>query len=347
MATIGISGPSSYVHVGLQFYHHWADANTALGGGDKIVLAGFLAKSTTPVTRAAFKEWYDLLIAERTLVSTKLVDWDLARGALEDIKSALIVRAVQFHKAVRGNAPGSRYERALVALAQVDDTQSVFTDAMLRIRQVWTAMNADTLLGMALPVTLEGDFSLANFLTLLNGIPGANPNDPPQVPGLQHRYEAVTDLEGELKLAREMRNDLQDRLYEMMKAYRSVLPQKFPEGHAILDSMPALTPPQGSPPPSVQIVVTFDVGAQKAKIVVQGSVPAGVSELEVRGVPGLEYSVEDENDLGTIPLGGPLEFLSNTFHQAPGQSGTYRVYTKNGEGREAGSNTGSATRPGV
>ena len=345
MATIGISGPSSYVQVGLQFFNHWADANTALGGGDRIVLAGFLAKSTSPITRAAFKGWYDEVLAERTLVSTKLVDLDLARGALEDIKSALVLRAGQFHKAVRGNAPGSRYERSLAALAQIDDTQSVFTDAMLRIRQVWTALNADTSLGLALPVTLEGNFPLEGFLQLFNGVPGAQPNDPPQVPGLRHRYEALTDLEGEVKLAREMRNDLQDRLYEMMKAYRSVLPQKFLEGHAILESMPVLTSPQGSPPAAVQVVVTFDTVSQKAKIVVQGAVPAGVSELEVRGVPGLAYSVEDEEDLGSIPLGGPLEFLTDTFHQAPGQSGTYRVYTKNSEGRESGSNTGSATRP--
>ncbi len=345
MATIGISGPSSYVQVGLQFFEHWDDANVALGGGDKIVLAGYLAKSSSPITRLAFKGWYDALIADRTQVSSKLVLLDLARGSLEDIKSALIVRAAQFHKIVRGNAAGTRYERTLAALAQMDDPPAVFTSAMKRIEEVWTALNGDTTMGLELPMTLEGDFPLAAFLTLVNGVPAVNPGNPPQVPGLADRYGAVTGLEVKLKFLRESRNDLQDRLYELMKAYRSVLPGKFPEGHAVLDSMPALTPPQGSPPPAVQIVVTYDTGAQKAKIVVQGSLPAGVSELEVRGVPGLEYSVEDEEDLGTIPLGGPLEFLTNTFHQAPGQSGTYRVYTKSSEGREAGSNTGSATRP--
>ena len=344
MATIGISGPSSYVSVGLQVFNHWADANAVLGAGTEIVLACFFAKSSQPITRTVFKDWYDELNVQRGVVASMLVDLDLARGSLVDIKAALIVRAEQFHKAVRGNAPGTRYERSLAALAQMDDTQSVFNDAMVRIRQLWTALNADTTLGLALPVTLEGSFSLANFLSLYNGTPGAQPGDPPLVPGLAGRYGAVTELEGDLKFARETRNDLQERLYEMMKGYRSVLPGKFAAGHAVLDSMPALTPPQGSPPPAVEIMVSFDAGQQKAKIEVVGSVPQGVAEIEVRGVAGLVYSVEDENDLGTIPLAGPLVFYTDTYHQAPGQSGSYRAYTKSGEGREAGSNTGSATR---
>ena len=344
MATIGISGPSSYVSVALQFFNHWEDANDLLGGSSPIVLAGYLAKSSQPITRVVFKQWYDDLMGARGDVSSTLVDLDLARGALVDIKTSLIVRADQFHKAVRGNAAGSRYERTLAALAQVDDTQSVFSDAMVRIRQVWTALNGDTSFGMVLPLTLEGNFALGSFLTLFNGVPGALPTDPPLVPGLRHRYEAVTELEGRLKFARETRNDLQDRMYEMMKAYRQVLPQKVPAGHALLDSLPVLTPPQGSPPPAVQIMVSYDVGQQKAKIEVVGSVPQGVTEIEVRGVAGLVYSVEDENDLGTVSLAGPLVFYTDTYHQAPGQSGSYRAYTKNGEGREAGSNTGSATR---
>ena len=147
MATIGISGPSSYVSVGLQVFNHWADANAVLGAGNEIVLAGFFAKSSQPITRTVFKDWYDELNVQRGVVASMLVDLDLARGSLVDIKAALIVRAEQFHKAVRGNAPGTRYERSLAALAQMDDTQSVFNDAMVRIRQLWTALNADTTLG--------------------------------------------------------------------------------------------------------------------------------------------------------------------------------------------------------
>lgn len=345
MATIGISGPSSYVPVGNQFYLHWGDVDQALGAGNELVLAGYIVKSSQPITRTVFKQWYDDLLLERTAVSSLVADVDLAKGSYEDRKAQLILRQEQLHMAVRGNAPKSRYDRSLPAQVQLDDTVQVIQDAMVRVRQVWTSINADAQLGIQVPVTLEGGLDLAGFLQLLNGIPGATPEAPPIIPGLRHLYDKVAELEGKLKLARESRNDLQDRLYEMMKNYRPLAGRKFPPDHALNDSMPALTPPQSTTPPAVQIVVTYDVPLQKAKIVVVGTVPAGVNELEVRGVPGSTYVADDESTLGTIPLNGPLEFLTDTFHQTAGQSATYKVFTGNASGGEAGSNAGTATRP--
>lgn len=337
MATIGISGPSSYVAVGQQFYVHWGDVDGALGSAP-LVLPGALAKSATPLGRVDFKAIYDALILQRETISEHLVDLDLARGSLEDMKRALIVRADQLHRAVRGNAPGSRYERSLPPLAQMDDSEATLVDAFTRLRQIWTKLNADTTLGIALPVTLEGGYTVEEFATQIAPVaPGAV--------GLKSSFDALREVEGQVKWEREVRNDMQEVLYALMKAYRQMVGTKFLEGNAILDALPALTPPQGATPPAVVIAVTWDAATMKAKIALVGPVPAGVTELEVRGVPGSSYVADDENVLGTIPLGGPLFFLTDTYHQMPGQSGTYRVFTSNSEGNEAGSNEGTATRP--
>ena len=220
----------------------------------------------------------------------------------------------------------------------MDDTEATIVDAFTRLRQVWTKLNEATSLGIALPVTLEGGYTLGTFIGEIVGGGSASP-------GLKPTFDALREIEGQVKWEREVRNDMQEVIYALMKAYRQMVGTKFPEGNAILDALPALTPPQGATPPAVVIAVTWDAAAMKAKIALVGPVPAGVTELEVRGVPGSSYVADDENVLGTIPLGGPLFFLTDTYHQLSGQSGSYKVFTSNATGHEAGSNAGTATRP--
>jgi hypothetical protein len=332
-----ISGPSSYPVVCQLFFSHWGDVDAALGALNPLVLAGYLVKSTTPVTRAAFKGWYDDLMEVRATVEDVGVDLDLARGALTDLRTALAVRVLQFNKAVRGNVPDSRYARSLADVPNEFTNATDFLHAVRRVRKLWLAINADPSLGLTAPLTLEGGYPVASFEAAANGATTEF--------GLQGLQEKVSDAMSQLKLDRESRNDLQDRLYELLKAYRQVVATKFPEGHAILDAMPALTPAPGSTPDAVTIAVSWDTLAGKAKIEVQGAVPANAAELEVRGVPGLDYDRDDEVTLGTIPLGGSLVFLTNQFHAVAGQSGAYKVYVKTALGHEAGSNAGAVTRP--
>lgn len=314
--------------------------NTALTGlgQSALVLAGHLIKASQPVTLAVFDDLYDDLMAQRTKVAESLVALDLTRGDLRELKQALVTRINQFNKAVRGNAPGGKYERSLPPLPDLDTNQTDFISAAVRVKQLWTAINADTALGIDLPMTLEGVFTLANFTTLMTGTP-------PTVPGVKESYEALAERQGQVKLDREYRNDLQDRIYTLLKAYRQVLPTKFPAGHALLDSLPVLTPPPGATPPAVVITAEWDAVEEKAKITVLGTVPEGVVELEVRGLPGTDYDGEDDSVLGSIPLEGPLVFLTATYHATPGQSGSYKVFTKSALGHEAGSNAESVTRP--
>ena len=332
-----ISGPSSYPAVCQAFHSHWGDVDAALGAPNPLVLAGYLVKSTSPVTRAAFKGWYDELMAARTKVEEVGVDLDLARGALADLRAALAVRVLQFNKAVRGNIPDTRYARSLPEVPNEFTNATDFLNAVTRVRKLWLAINGDLLLGLSLPLTLEGGYTVETFEQAYKGV------TPPM--GLQGLQEKMSDALSQLKLERESRNDLQDRLYELLKAYRQVVATKFPAGHAILDALPALTPAPGSTPQGVTVTGVWDATAGKAKIEVQGAVPANAAVLEVRGVPGLDFDGDDEVTLGTIPLGGPLVFLTDSFHGVPGQSGAYKVYVKTAEGNEAGSNAVTVTRP--
>ena len=326
-----ISGPSSYPSVCQLFHSHWGSVDTALGA--PLVLAGFLIRSTTPVNRVAFKGWYDELMAQRTLVEESLVAVELARGAFTDLRTELAVRVLQFNKAVRGNAPGTRYDRSLPDAPNEFTNAADFLSAVTRVRSLWVALNADASLAIGGPLLLEGGFAVAGFAGLYQG-----------VAGLQARQEALADAMAHLRLERESRNDLQDRLYELLKGYRQVVATKFPAGHAILDAMPVLSPAPGSTPPAVTITATWDAATQMARVEVQGAVPAGVASLQVRGLPGVDYDSDDESVLGSIPLGGPLVFSTASFLGAVGLSAVFKVYTMTALGHEAGSNAAVVTR---
>ena len=326
-----ISGPSSYVPTMQAFLAHWADVNDALTSPDVLTLAGSLLGQAEPITRAMFQTLYDDLLTQRGVVTDALVELDFARSDLFDLKTRMVQRMGELIALVRGNLPGTKFDRSLPAQPDVESTQTVLLEAASRISKVWNLLADGAGPGLALPVELQGNYAVGNFDSDLAALSPA--------------FYAVTEKAGQVKIEQEERNDMQDRIYPLLKAYRQVMPTKFAPGNALSDSLPLLTPPPGSTPDAVALTGVLDGPTQKAHLTWTASGNAALDHYEVRAVPGGTYNVDDEVAVATIAKDAPRTLLTDQFLGAPGQTASFKVYVVLTTENEAGSNAVAVSRP--
>ena len=325
-----IQGPSSYVPTCQAFLTHWAEVNAALTAPDELTLSGTLLVQATPVTRTDVALLYAALLAQRTAVTEALVEVDFARSDLAVLKVRMVQRISEMIAFVRGNLPGSKFERALPAQPDADSALHILQEAAGRVNKVWVTINTGVVVGLAVPVVLNGAYDQVAFGGDLTALPGG--------------YLAVTNFAGALKLAQEERNDLQDQIYPLLKAYRQVMPTKFAPGNALTDALPLLTPLPGSTPEAVVLTGVLDAPTQQARLTWAASAEVDLDHYEVRAVPGDVYHLDDEVQVATIALDAPRELLTDQFLSAAGQTASFKVYVVLTTENEAGSNAVAVTR---
>ena len=134
-------------------------------------------------------------------------------------------------------------------------------------------------------------------------------------------------------------------IYPILKDYRAKLPSVFPEGHAVRESVPALTPAPGHTPDEVTAAVVWDVPAAQAKVTWTASAEADIAHYEVRGVAGDSYVAADETVLATVPPGDAREVLTDFALPSAGVTAGFKVYVVLHTGNERGSEAVYVTRP--
>ena len=265
-------------------------------------------------------------------MTESLVEVEFARGAVQTLKLEAALRISQFIGVIRGNLPGTKYERSLPAQPDIYSTQDDLQSAAIRVRKLWEKLNADAATGMTLPLLLENDFPLANYTTTLVD----------QIPVV---YFALETANSTLRLEREERNDLQDKIYPILKAYRQVQPTKFPEGSALTDSLPDLSPKPGSTPKPVTLTGVWDAAQVKAKLTWTASTDNALDSYELRAVPGPDYTTDDEVVVATFAPTDPKEYFTGQFFATAGTVVSYKLYVVLTTGNEAGSDSVSVARP--
>lgn len=321
-----ISGPSSYLPTIEEFLAHWMEVDGALGTGGPLVLAGNVLRTTLEDQQADLE-------AARDKVTDAALDRALARAQLNALITALQMRMVEFNGRIRADLPGSPYARSLPEAFSVGQGESIVREALRTISRLWTRVNAISPVppGLALPLTLRGGYTRAMF-DAERGV-------------LRDAYGALTDAEVALKVAREERNDLQDAIYQVLKNYRLKVPTAFERGHALIDSLPALTPPEGRTPAPVQAHAIWDAPAEKAKLSWAESTDPALKEYEIRAVPGDAYEADDEAVIGNVPAGAPREFATDFGLTTPGMTSSFKVYVMLKTGNERGSEPVAVLRP--
>ena len=320
-----ISGPSSYPATIREFAAHWAQVNTFLGQSPLTLQGG--------ATVAILNTLGDDLDTTRDAVTDAAIERTLARESLTDLVTRLQARAVEFSARVRADFAGTYWVRSLPELFSPGDAENRVRETLRAISALWSKINGIQMApaGVTLPLDLLGGYSWAVL---------QNDRD-----ALRAAYAALTTAEVELKTSRERRNDLQDQAYEILKAYRMRVPTAVPAGNALVDSLPRLTPEGGHTPEAVTATGSWDAQQQKAKITWPASTEAALDYYEVRGVPGDDYTLDDESVLANIDGGSPLEFYTDFALGQQGAKAGFKVYVVLNTGNEKGSNTVYVTRP--
>jgi len=317
-----ISGPTSYVSTTEAFLTQWAACDTALGAGNEIVVSG-------GVNRAGLQTRLNNLTAKRTEVQADLADEEIAREDVELQKVQLLLRINQFNERVRGVLSGTKWERALPLVPTISESQSKFTDPLERAARLWLRIDTDP--ATLAPLVLQGGFTLAMFVAAIAALKAA--------------YTTWTAAGTDAKISLEERNDIQDAIYAVLKDYRSAMPSHFVKGHALIDSLPDLTPAPGSTPAGVTINVVWDPVLLMARITWSLSAAADLLQYEIRFCAGPNYNTETENVIGNVSPGSPLEFLTAAGLAAAGNVASFKVYVITNTLNEKGSNAVAVTRP--
>lgn len=320
-----ISGPSSYPPTTREFLDHWGalighvGAVVVLPGGASLsVLSGLL----------------DNLETARDTVTEKGVERALARESLTDLVGKLQGKLVEFNARVRSDFAGTKWERLLSVAFAVGDGEGPVREGIRELAVLWTKVNAITPVpaGVTLPLVLRGDYALSDVQA-----------DRAALRGL---YGALTQAESDLKTARETRNDIQDAIYPILKAYRLKVPGVVPANDALLDSLPSLTPPAGHTPDAVTLQGSWNVAEAKAEFTWEESADAQLARYELRGVPGDEYNADDEVVIATVAAGGTRAASSAFALATPGLTASFKVYVVLQDGHEKGSEAVAVHRPG-
>src|SRR6185436_17111429 len=99
---------------------------------------------------------------------------------------------------------------------------------------------------------------------------------------LSTSFTAVTTADQDAQLARGARDNIFHPIYERLKQYRQAIVATFPAGHALVVSLPRLTPQPGSTPQAVNLSGAWDPGPDMAHLVWSASTAPDLDHYEVR-----------------------------------------------------------------
>jgi hypothetical protein len=319
-----IEGPASFLPTTDEFSAHWGLVNTALAPAALVLPAG--------TTRANLETHRTSLATLHAAVQTGINDVEMARADLDDRKAALHTRLTQFNEKARSYLSTTTLARALPKVPTLSEGQGAWLPVFDDMENLWTRANALAPVGgFTPPLLLLGGYTLANFSADLVLLRAA--------------YKTVTAKEVDLRVKRGERQDLEDVIYPILKSYREAMPTFFAATHALVVSLPRLTPESGSTPDAVSVTGVWDAGTSQGKLTWTENAAADVDHYEVRWSPGSSYSADDESVLGSVDKEAAREFLTTQGLGAPGAVSVFRVYVVTATGNEKGSNTAQITRP--
>jgi hypothetical protein len=317
---MAISGPSSYPSTTDEFITHWGLANTALGAGNEITLKG-------GVTLAMLMTKKTNLVDKRTLLQDKLTLLEVTRGDLQVQKESLLDLFNKFTDRVRSLYAGTKWERALPTAPGIGEGLGEFTEPMDKAAALWKLINDDPALAdiVILGVTQAG------FVTL--------------VANLKATYTTRTDAGTVADVTREERNDIQDEIYAILKSYRQALPSYFATGHALIDSLPRLTPEPGATPEAVTMTAVLDPATNEVVITHSKSTAANFARYQYRLTRGTEWSDEDDEVIDDVTDINALEFRTTKGVEVPNVTAVYKAFVITTGDNERGSEPVVITRP--
>ena len=164
------------------------------------------------------------------------------------------------------------------------------------------------------------------------------------IDSLQAKWNEWTRAQQKADNVREQRNDVMTLAYETMKDYRAKVPLELPPGHALLDSLPALSPDPSKRPVGPSASGEWNAATSQADLTATPSPTPTVVEHDLRYSPDTPYNPDNEVTLVTIPTGQPLTFSTDIGLAVPGDVALFSWVAVTADGHEGRSLIVSVTR---
>ncbi len=323
-----------FVETSNEYLSHWLQCNNALPVGTPLRIK---LPNGSLVTRAQFAGLRDALVAQNNVVLAELTELDLARGTIELGKEALLERFNQFNTKLDANWQRTRYFRGRQYAPGIGYGQEQFSRPMGRVMTLWAKMNAGPApAGVTLPLVLPA--------TDLQIVPMTQGEFASALSALQFNYADEDLRDQNVTLARADRDEIQENLYEVMKAYRENVPGDMMTFPALVATMPRLSPLPGHTPQAVNASAVFEA-PDKSKVVYNASNDAMLAGYQLRGNVGTDYSDEDAVVIANNEPGATREFITPFGLNQPGVHLALKVYVILTTGNEAGSAAMFVQRP--
>ncbi|MES2708583.1 MAG: hypothetical protein V4726_18460 [Verrucomicrobiota bacterium] len=325
-----ITGPASYVPTTDEFIAHWTHANA--DSAPKVVVVAPARREDPAIPLATLVALRAQLITERTAVVTGLNKQHVAREKGQMQKRLLLERYDQFAGLLRAFFSQTPYLSSLPVKPSETELPARFLDTMEAILSLWVQIEDDAPpLGVELPLVLKDDFDITGMqdgIALLRAL----------LLDLAQKEQATS-------LARSRRNQVQDKIYPILRDYRLAVPAILGKNSPHTETLPRLSPLPGKTPTGVNASGTFITPQNEARIVHTLSPDTDISHYELRQCPPPDYVGDDETIIATHPAGAPPEFLTQAGLVIPGDRSLFKVVTINEDGREKASNVVDITWP--
>jgi len=305
-----------------EFLAHWPQVNTALGATPLSLPGGYVLATLT-----ADRDNINTLI---TAVTTAANGRQIAASDRDIKKATLRERLRQFRGSVQGRLAGSVYVKALPKLPATNAKEQDFLRAMDDMRDLWTRINAAPPAGFTGPLLLTGAYAVATFTT--------------DVTALRTQFAAVTTTEEAATFARKTRDAAIFPVKARLVQYRQAVVGAFLSGHALIASLPAVSPSPGSTPDPVSLSASWNVGTSLGNLVWGASLDPDLDHYSVRYHPGPRYKASEEQSVSVV-ASGLTSFATAYGLPASGSTAWFKVYVVTSTGNEKGSNAVKVIRP--
>ena len=324
-----ISGPNSYPSTMNHVIQHWTDLNTVLG--TPLVLS-----NTRNV--ALLTTWLAQVQAKLSETTAAVLAAAVRKGELDVLKEDVISWSVIFNATMRSDHSDLSYVRNLVPAPQASAGRGQFLEPLVQTMQIWTEVTD----------ALAADVEVKRRRTLTNGTIVTETlivaGYAALIESLQVKWNDWTRAQQKADNVREQRNDVMALAYETMKDYRAKVPLELPPGHALLDSLPALSPDPAKRPVPPGASGEWNAGTSQADLTGTASPTPTVVEHELRYSPDTPYNADNEVTLVTIPAGQPLTFSTDIGLAVPGDVALFSWVAVTADGHEGRSTIVSVTR---
>ncbi|MES2709833.1 MAG: hypothetical protein V4726_24770 [Verrucomicrobiota bacterium] len=318
-----ISSTVDYIPVMDEFLAHWGALPEPLKLPEGETAVGFVEFTALRVE----------LDVAKTELQRKLNDLEAARVHLEQARITGGDRIAEFNRRIRAEFPNTPGLSRLPAVPARTAGRDAFLDAMDDALDLWNRVNAlPPGPVFTAPLLLRGGLSRDQLLAMRVG--------------LDRAFTQRGAADAAVFSQRLVRNLLQDRAKSLMILYRMKIEALHAPESFQVATLPRVTPLPGSTPEPVALTAEWNEEAGRAELTWTASEEPDLASYQVRGVPGPEYSAEDETLMATLPPGGPRVWHSIAGLAVPGSAMSYKLYVRLATGHEAGSAPGTVTRPG-